>query len=113
MIDEKQSPQDSDKSSGATEIMQDKNTDFIKAMQLDIKANTVQKGENDNPFPVEVFPPVFRNIIMETKDTLNFPVDYSAATILATVATAIGKTALLQVKNGWKEFCPLYMSLVT
>jgi hypothetical protein len=112
MIDEKQTPSDSPKSSGVNEILQDKNTDFIKAMQSDIQANTAQKGEKDNPFPVEVFPLVFRNIIMETKDTLNFPVDYSAATILAAVATAIGKTALLQVKNGWKEFCPLYMSLV-
>ncbi|MBV5281059.1 MAG: DUF3987 domain-containing protein [Paludibacter sp.] len=112
MIDEKQTPSDLPESEGANEIMQNKNTDFINLLKSDIQSNSKQSEAKDNPFPIEVFSPVFRNIIMETRDTLNFPVDYSAATILAAVATAIGKTALLQVKNGWKEFCPLYMSLI-
>jgi hypothetical protein len=110
MIDQKQTPSDSPKSSGANEILQNKDIDFIEEMHTEIKDKTAQNSEN--PFPVEVFPPVFLNLIYETKDALNFPIDYSAATILVAVATAIGKTALLEVKNGWKEFCPLYLSLV-
>ena len=66
----------------------------------------------ENPFPVDVFPPLFRALILNTKDTLNFPVDYSAASMLAAVSTAIGKTALLEVKTGWREFAPLYLGLI-
>lgn len=66
----------------------------------------------ENPFPVDVFPPLFRDLILNTKDTLNFPVDYSGASMLAAVSTAIGKTALIEVKTGWREFAPLYIGLI-
>ena len=40
MINEKESPLDSGKSSGANEILQDKNTDVIKNTKLDIEKNS-------------------------------------------------------------------------
>lgn len=110
MINEKESPLDSGKSSGANKILQDENTDIIKKMKTDIEKNSGKLKAI--PFPIDVFPPVFRDVILKTNEALNFPIDYSAATILTAVATIIGKTAVLEVKNGWKEFCPLYMNLL-
>jgi plasmid maintenance system antidote protein VapI len=68
-------------------------------------------GES-NEFPVDVFPSPFRELIEETKASLNYPVDYTGSSILAAVSTAIGKTAALQVKNAWKEYAPLYLGIV-
>ena len=110
MINEKESPLNSGKSSGADEILQDKNTDVIKIFKTDIEKNSAKLKAI--PFPIEVFPPIFKDVILKTNEALNFPIDYSAATILTSVSTIIGKTALLEVKNGWKEFCPLYMNLL-
>ena len=110
MIEEKESPLDSAKSSGADDILKDKNTDIIMETKAEIE---IKSGKlKAIPFPVSIFPAVFKEVIIATNDALNFPIDYSAACILTAVATAIGKTAVLEVKNGWKEFCPLYMDLL-
>ena len=110
MNNEKESPLNSGKSSGADEILQDKNTDFIKKLKTDIEKNSGKLKAI--PFPIEIFPSVFKEVISRTNEALNFPIDYSAATILTAVSTIIGKTAVLEVKHGWKEYCPLYMNLL-
>ena len=66
----------------------------------------------DNPFPVDVFPSPFRELIIETNKALNYPVDYTGTAILTAVSTAIGKSAKIRVKNGWFEFPALYAALV-
>jgi len=66
----------------------------------------------DNPFPVDVFPSPFRELIIETNKALNYPVDYTGTAILTAVSTAIGKSAKMRVKNGWFEFPALYAALV-
>ena len=104
MIEENKSPLDSAKSSGAEEILTNKDTDIIMEVKTEIE---LKSGKlKAIPFPIEVFPAVFKDVIIATNEALNFPTDYSAACILTAVATAIGKTAVLEVKNGWKEFCP-------
>lgn len=75
------------------------------------KRKSHYNGES-NEFPVDVFPSPFRELIEETKASLNYPVDYTGTAILAAVSTAIGKSAVLQVKNGWREFAPLYIGIV-
>jgi hypothetical protein len=65
-----------------------------------------------NDFPVDVFPSPFRELIEETKTSLNFPVDYIGTAILSAVSTTIGKTAVLQVKKAWREYAPLYIGMV-
>lgn len=65
-----------------------------------------------NEFPVNVFPTPFRELIEETKASLNYPVDYTGSAILCAISTAIGKTAVLQVKKAWKEYAPLYLGIV-
>ena len=95
---------------GSEEILIDPNIKFDNKMKEDIQKNSGKLKAM--PFPVDVFDSVFKDIIIATNEALNFPIDYSAACILTAVATAIGKTAVLEVKNGWKEFCPLYMDLL-
>ena len=65
-----------------------------------------------NPFPVNVFPSPFRELIIDTNKALNYPVDYTGTSVLSVVSTAIGKSAQLMVKLGWFEFPALYTALV-
>jgi hypothetical protein len=67
---------------------------------------------NSNPFPVDIFPPPFRELIIETNKALNYPTDYTGTAILVAVSTAIGKSAKVRVKSGWFEFPALYAALV-
>jgi len=69
-------------------------------------------GASDNPFPVDIFPSPFRELILDTEKALNYPVDYTGTAILSAVSTAIGKSAQLMVKFGWFEFPALYAALV-
>ena len=106
----KESPLDSGKSLGANNILKNENTNFISKMKNDIQKNSVKLEAI--PFPTEVFPTVFMDVISKTNTALNFPIDYSATTIITAVSTIIGKTAVLEVKTGWKEYCPLYTCLL-
>ena len=65
-----------------------------------------------NDFPVDVFPSPFKELILETKESLNFPIDYTGTGILVAVSTTIGKSAVLQVKNEWLEYANLYLGIV-
>ena len=66
----------------------------------------------ENKFPIEVFPLIFSNLIVETNFTLNYPTDYTGSALLSAISTTIGKTAKLHVKNHWEEYCSLYMVIV-
>lgn len=63
-------------------------------------------------FPIHVFPKEMQHIIISLERTLGFSNDYSAASILLTVATAIGKTYKLKVKNTWLETSCIFLCLV-
>ncbi len=80
---------------------------IIKGLNNDYKNVT-----RSNVFPVEVFPIQLQQLIGELKNTMNFPVDYSAASLLFAVSVAIGNKLKLKVKNGWVEKSILYIILV-
>lgn len=63
-------------------------------------------------FPVECFPEEIQEIIRECKRCLNFPIDFTAASILFATATCIGNSLKVQVKNGWQEGCTVFIALV-
>ncbi len=66
----------------------------------------------ENKFPVEVFPLLFQDLIIECNRSLNFPTDYTGTAILSAISTAIGKSAKLKVKSGWYEFAAFYVALI-
>jgi hypothetical protein len=65
-----------------------------------------------NDFPIHAFPTAFRAYTIDLKDTLNFPIDYMATSILTAVSTALGTNVSLRVKNDWFEMASLYTCLV-
>mgnify|MGYP003293183904 CR=1 FL=1 len=68
--------------------------------------------ETELKFPINVLPPLLRNIISETHKALNFPVAYIAMSLLTAIATAIGDTCWLKVKTEWLERPLMYVALL-
>lgn len=65
-----------------------------------------------NLFPIEVFPPLFRNYAIDLRDTVNFPIDYTATALLTATATAAGANFRVMVKNGWSECGSLFACVI-
>ncbi len=65
-----------------------------------------------NPFPVEVFPMPIQQIIGSTKQCLNFPADFTGASILFAASLAIGNTYRVSVNKGWEENSVLFIANV-
>ena len=85
----------------------------ITANDLQSISNLLSNQDvNANPFPVHIFPSPFRELIIETNEALNFPIDYTGIAVITAVSTAIGKSSKVRVKSGWYEFAPLYAALV-
>ncbi len=73
-------------------------------------ADTQEPQTND--FPIHAFPASFRAYTIDLKNTLNFPIDYTATSILTAVSTALGTNVCLRVKDGWFELPSVYTCLV-
>mgnify|MGYP005855418827 CR=1 FL=1 len=67
---------------------------------------------DQNLFPVEVFPKAIQEIIIDTNESLNFPIDFIGASILYAVSVSIGNTHKIEIKKGWQENAVLYLSIV-
>jgi hypothetical protein len=65
-----------------------------------------------NPFPVDVFPKAVQEIIKDTNESLNYPIDFTGASILYAVSVSIGNTHRIEIKKGWQENAVLYLSIV-
>lgn len=63
-------------------------------------------------FPIHTLPSDLQMIIFSLVRCLGFSVDYTAASILLTVGSAIGKTFKLKVKSSWLESCCIFLCLV-
>ena len=66
----------------------------------------------DNPFPLNAFPPKMRSFVTTAKETLNFPIPYTASSMLLVFSLAIGNTRVLKVKDGWIVKPILFLALV-
>lgn len=66
----------------------------------------------ESAFPLDVFPAQIRTIILKMHEYLNFPIDYTACSMLCAIATGIGNTHILRFKKGWHVKCIMYMALV-
>ena len=65
-----------------------------------------------NAFPVHVFPDRLQRIIRELHDSNGFPVDYTAASMMAAISVAIGNSHRVEVKRNWHESVILYIAIV-
>lgn len=85
-----------------------------KYINWNLESDYEDSGEkyHTNRFPYEVFPSIIQEFITETNRCLNFPIDFTCASILYTISVATGNTHKVEVKNGWKENSVLYLTLV-
>lgn len=65
-----------------------------------------------NYFPVEIFPKIFQDLIIDLKDSLNFPIDYTGTAILTAISTVIGTSVKIEVKTGWTEYGSLFTCII-
>lgn len=85
-------------------------TDFIKDTEQ--KESEINEANGIVEFPINVFPEMFKNLISECKEFLNYPIDYTGVAILTSVATSIGTTAKVRVKKDWFEFASLFVGII-
>lgn len=95
--------------------------DFKNISQTDIlehtnelirQGNEAGEAKKLNTFPVEVFPLAVQEIIKATNESLNFPTDFTGASILYAVSLAVGNTHRVEVKKGWQENSVLFIANV-
>jgi Protein of unknown function (DUF3987) len=65
-----------------------------------------------NHFPLSVFPDTIQDIVNGAHQNLNFPIDFTAASMLYAASVAIGNTFKVQIKRGFQESAVLYMAIV-
>lgn len=111
MIDEKQTPSDSPKSEGATEIIQDKNTDFINLLSSDIKSISKQTEEKENYFPMEGMPQILADLINDNVAVYGSPLEYFASTLLVACGSVVRKRAVLD-DGKYKNYPQLWIMYI-
>lgn len=92
-----------------TKYQPNSNINIDKLKEIPI---AITKLHNPNSFPVWVLPSALQEIIQDCNQSLNFPIDFIAASILFTCGAANGLTTLVEVKKGWTETSSLFIALV-
>jgi hypothetical protein len=78
---------------------------------IDTAMNSVSVS-SENQFPIDVFPKLFKDLIIDLNKSLNFPIDYTGTAILTAVATVVGTSVKIRVKNNWFEYASLYSCII-
>jgi len=65
-----------------------------------------------NPFPVDIFPLHIQRIITATNESLNFPIDFTGASILFAVSVAVGNTFKVEIKKEFEQNAVIYLAIV-
>lgn len=65
-----------------------------------------------NPFPVAAFPEPIQVIINALQDALQYPTDFTGASMLYAASLAIANTHKVQVKSNWQESALIYITPV-
>lgn len=67
---------------------------------------------SENQFPIDALPKLFKDLIIDLNNSLNFPIDYTGTAILTAVATVVGTSVKIRVKNNWFEYASLYSCII-
>lgn len=63
-------------------------------------------------FPIEVFPKPFQKYMLDCAETLNSSIDYMGCSLLWSLSVIVGNSAMIRIKNDWKERPVLWFALV-
>ena len=67
---------------------------------------------DETDFPIECFPPMIQDIVIGLRESMGFPIDYTALAMLAAVSTAIGSSTRIKNFDNWMEPCILFAVIV-
>lgn len=86
--------------------------DTIKADMMQSPQSMGCRYPKVDPFPLEVYPQKLQEIARILYDSLEFPIDFTAAGMLYAVSLAMGNTHKIEVKHGWIESGVIYAAIV-
>jgi hypothetical protein len=85
----------------------------VRLDDLEAEINSVQNEEqNTLPFPLSVFPKEIQEVVEKSKETLNYPIEFTASSILYATSIAVGNTHRVLIKNGFEQAPIIYLCLV-
>ncbi|EKT3963761.1 DUF3987 domain-containing protein [Flavobacterium psychrophilum] len=96
-------------------IPQSKDTKTIGLKGLDTAIDSAMNSipvSSENQFPIEVFPKLFKDLVIDLNKSLNFPIDYTGTAVLTAMATVIGTSVKIRVKNNWFEYASIYSCII-
>lgn len=84
------------------------NNNLIKAVSNEF----TELNPKASKFPIEIFPPFYRKLLIELNTKLGYHIDYLAASLFFTLATAVGNRIKLKHKESWYESPIFYQAIV-
>jgi hypothetical protein len=92
------------------------NTDIVAEIEAEAQHLITRSVEDDRPkaqgFPIYALPDGLQRIAENLRDTIGFPIDYTASAMLFTASVAVGTSLGLSPKRGWVEPATLWLALV-
>jgi hypothetical protein len=81
-----------------------------KVKKIEIERPEINKSELE--FPIDVFPEDIQSFLIQNQNTLNHSIDYMGCTLLWCIAIAVGNSAKIEVKTGWRESANIWIGLI-
>ncbi len=91
--------------------MMEKKKGVISIADLDKEFQELNNNENER-FPIEVFPESIQVLIREAEQKLNYSREYLATSILSACSLAIGASHKVKVKETWEEKVNIFAVIV-
>jgi hypothetical protein len=86
---------------------------IFQTMQSKDNNDASQIKDSELQFPYLVYPDKLQSIILETNQTLGFPVEFISASMLYAFSVAIGNSYNIKAKNGWIESAVIYLVIAS
>ena len=84
----------------------------LKNIQNEVPDDSLNEAIALLAFPLNVFPKIIQEIVEKSKETLNYPIEFTASSMLYAVSIAIGNTHRVVIKNGFEQAPIIYLCLV-
>jgi hypothetical protein len=71
-----------------------------------------RKKWNPKDFPIHVLPKLVQELVLESNQKLNFPIDFSCSSSLYALSVAIGNSYHVQLKEGFTQNASLFLVMI-
>ena len=92
------------------------NTYMVAEIEAEASHLITRPVEDDRPkaqgFPIYALPDGLQRIAANLRDTIGFPIDYTASAMLFTASVAVGTSLGISPKRGWVELATLWFAFV-